>query len=50
MSYAGVATSRTARTGLEADAAQTSGEPEVIDKGHEPEVEWYLPDEVPDEL
>ena len=30
------------------DALPDDGEPEVIDKGHEPQVEWYLSDEVPD--
>lgn len=29
-------------------AAGTPAEPQVIDKGHEPQVAWYLPDEVPD--
>jgi hypothetical protein len=28
-------------------AADTFGEPQIIDKDHEPQVEWYLPDEVP---
>jgi hypothetical protein len=28
-------------------AASTSGDHEVIDPGHEPKVEWYLPDEIP---
>jgi hypothetical protein len=28
----------------------TSGEPETVDLGHEPEVEWYLPDEIPDDF
>ena len=30
--------------------ASTSGDPQIIDKGHEPQVEWYLPDEVPDDF
>ncbi len=29
-------------------AADSSGEPQIIDKGHEPQVGWYVPDEVPD--
>jgi hypothetical protein len=32
------------------DMASTSGDPQIIDKGHEPQVEWYLPDEVPDDF
>lgn len=32
------------------DTASTSGEPQIIDKDHEPQVEWYLPDEVPDDF
>ena len=28
--------------------AEETGEPRVIAKDHEPQVEWYLPDEVPD--
>jgi hypothetical protein len=28
--------------------ADAIGEPQVIDKDHEPQVEWYLPGEVPD--
>ena len=31
-------------------AADASGEPQIIDKGHEPQVKWYLPDEVPDNI
>lgn len=30
------------------DTASTSSEPQIIDKDHEPQVGWYLPDEVPD--
>jgi hypothetical protein len=28
-------------------AASAPGEPQIIDKDHEPHVGWYLPDEVP---
>ncbi|MGH3266449.1 MAG: hypothetical protein ACRDNS_31155 [Trebonia sp.] len=27
-------------------AAGAGGDPEVIDRGHDPQVEWYLPDEL----
>jgi hypothetical protein len=30
--------------------ADATGEPQIIDKDHEPQVEWYLPDEVPDDF
>lgn len=30
--------------------AGTRGEPEIIDKGHEPRVEWYPPDDLPDDF
>ena len=30
------------------DTGDATSEPHVIDKDHEPQVEWYLPDEVPD--
>jgi hypothetical protein len=31
-------------------AANTSGPQEIYDPGHEPMVEWYLPDEIPAEF
>ena len=31
-------------------AAGMPGEPEIINTGHEPQVEWYLPDEIPDDF
>jgi hypothetical protein len=30
--------------------ADATGELQIIDKDHEPQVEWYLPDEVPDDF
>lgn len=32
------------------DPADTSGDHEVVDPGHEPKVEWYLPDEIPADI
>jgi hypothetical protein len=32
------------------DTGDATGEPQIIDKDHEPQVEWYLPDEVPDDF
>jgi len=32
------------------NAAGMPGEPEIIDAGHQPQVEWYLPDEIPDDF
>ena len=26
------------------------GEPEIIDNGHQPQVEWYHPDDIPDDF
>lgn len=31
-------------------AASISGKPEIADAAHEPEVEWYLPGEAPDDF
>jgi hypothetical protein len=28
-------------------AASTSGDQEIVDPGHEPQVQWYLPEEIP---
>ena len=30
--------------------AGPGGEPEITDKGHEPWVEWYSPDDIPDDF
>jgi hypothetical protein len=31
-------------------APDMSGTLEIVDKGHEPQVEWYLPEEIPDDF
>ena len=30
--------------------AGTGGEPEITDRGHQPRVEWYPPDDLPDDF
>lgn len=32
------------------NAAGMPGEPQITDAGHEPQVQWYLPDEIPDDF